>query len=395
MTKEKFVDLLNADTAEIFKVFEQAGYKIRIVGGSVRDRILGIKSDDIDFATNALPEDIQRILKKNNIYSFDSGLKHGTITAVFDKICYEITTLRCDKECDGRHAIVEFTDKWELDASRRDFTFNALYLDKNLEVYDYFDGVNDLQRGVLNYIGDPRKRIQEDYLRILRAFRFQNKYCTQLLNEKICSAIKEYSHNIINLSGERIQTEIIKLLQNFRGEKTTALLNEFNNLELSKYVFLKEKVSFRILNKVSEIDNPWLLLAILARYNDFNLLDLKKRWQISNKNYQFVKSIVEIKIEEDFLHKKNKYLYKYFDIRDALLTCYKIENQSENELEFQKLYNEIMIANKPDFPLNAQILIAHGYQNKAISDNLTRALDLWLESDCSLSGAELLKLLKN
>ncbi|CAH2216964.1 jg5551, partial [Pararge aegeria aegeria] len=179
----------------------------------VRDSILQRDIHDIDLATNLLPNQAVKALKLRNIKTIPTGLKHGTITAILNKRSFEITTLRHDIKCDGRHAKVEFTNDWQADASRRDFTFNALYADKHGHIYDYFGGIQDLKTRKLNFIGNAEDRIKEDYLRILRAFRFHAKICIGDLSDEILDVCKKHSHMIQNLSGERIREEIFKLLE--------------------------------------------------------------------------------------------------------------------------------------------------------------------------------------
>ena len=146
--------------------------EIRYVGGSIRKIINNEKVDDIDLATNIIPEKICEILKENKISFYESGINHGTITAKIEQDKFEITTLRKDVLTDGRHAQVEYSRDWHEDASRRDFTFNAIYADLHGNLYDPFDGKKDLKLGIVKFIGDPDKRIKEDYLRILRYVRF-------------------------------------------------------------------------------------------------------------------------------------------------------------------------------------------------------------------------------
>ena len=150
--------------------------EIRYVGGSIRKIINKEKVDDIDLATNINPKKVCEILKKNKISFYESGIEHGTITAKIDDYKFEITTLRKDISTDGRHAEVEFSNDWHEDASRRDFTFNAIYADLHGNLYDPFNGKKDLELGNVKFIGDPEKRIKEDYLRILRYVRFFLNY---------------------------------------------------------------------------------------------------------------------------------------------------------------------------------------------------------------------------
>jgi poly(A) polymerase len=383
--------LSNKNCKTLFEVFRGDGFEIRFVGGCVRDAILNKKSDDIDFATNALPNQMQNILKKNNIHYFDSGLKHGTITAVFDKTSYEITTLRHDKECNGRHAEVEYTNDWKLDASRRDFTFNGLYLDEKGKIYDYFGGISDLKNGILRFIGNPLERIQEDYLRILRAFRFYNRFCNQPLNSEIKQIIKDQCFNIEKLSGERIQSEIVKLFDDF-NDKTIDVLKKMNELGVLRYVFLKDNINFNCLEHWDcDQLSSWEKLGILFRYNQINISQLNSRWHISNKNYNILKSTHDIKIESDFLIKKNKYFFLYREIFEIFLICCLIEsfiNQSQYNNLFFEFRSSVL-----EFPITAKILIENNFQGSEISKNLKKSLESWLNSNCTLTKEELLSIL--
>ena len=167
---------INLDTkvGKIFNAISSYGAKaeIRYVGGCVRKILNDEKIDDIDLATNLNPDEVIEALKKNNINFYETGKTHGTITAHIEGINYEITSLRKDLSTDGRHAKVEYTDNWHEDASRRDFTINSIYSDIEGNLYDPFGGKNHIEKKIVKFIGDPEKRIQEDYLRILRYIRF-------------------------------------------------------------------------------------------------------------------------------------------------------------------------------------------------------------------------------
>ncbi|KDB19804.1 poly A polymerase family protein [Wolbachia endosymbiont of Glossina morsitans morsitans] len=178
----------------------------------MRDSILQRDVHDIDLATNLLPNQTIKALKLRNIKTIPTGLKLRS-TLVLNQKSFEITTLRHDVKCNGRHAKVEFTNIWQAAASRRDFTSNALYADKHGHIYDYFGGIEDLKARRLNFIGNAEDRIKEDYLRILRAFRFHAKICVGDLSDEILNVCKKHSHMIQNLSGERIRDEILKLLK--------------------------------------------------------------------------------------------------------------------------------------------------------------------------------------
>ena len=167
------------EAEKIFSSLNQDGKedRVRFVGGCVRKALCGDELDDIDLATSLEPDESKRRLIKEDIKVIDSGISHGTITAILNNKKFEITTLRKDISTDGRHAEVEFTSNWESDASRRDFTINAIYSDFEGRIFDPLNGVSDLQKGIIKFIGSPEARIKEDYLRILRYFRFFIQYC--------------------------------------------------------------------------------------------------------------------------------------------------------------------------------------------------------------------------
>ncbi len=185
---------------------------IRFVGGAVRDSILGRPVTDIDAATSHLPETVMALLAEAGIKAIPTGIDHGTVTAVRDGRTIEITTLRLDVQTDGRHAEVAFTDSWQADAERRDFTMNAIYLGADGTLYDPVDGLRDLRAGRVRFIGDAAARIQEDALRILRYFRFYTWYGHTELDNEALAACQSYGHLLEALSGERIRQELIKLL---------------------------------------------------------------------------------------------------------------------------------------------------------------------------------------
>jgi len=171
-------NLLNFyDSSTIFSVLKDGGGNPRFVGGCVRNILANLPINDIDIATTLLPGEVESLLEKSNIKTLDVGKEHGTIIALLEGRSYEITTLRKDIETDGRHAVVSFSDSWEEDAQRRDFTINAMSYDPyTKELHDYYGGKKDLKDGVVKFVGDPDKRVKEDYLRILRFFRFYAIY---------------------------------------------------------------------------------------------------------------------------------------------------------------------------------------------------------------------------
>ena len=185
----------------------------RYVGGAVRDELLDIPVNDIDFATRLRPDEVVARLEKARIKAVPTGIAHGTITAVADGQPAEITTLRADVSTDGRRATVEFSDDWAADAARRDFTINALYADPTSgEIFDYFGGLDDLKSRRVRFIGDPLQRIAEDHLRILRFFRFHARYGRGAPDPAAVDACAARANDLMALSRERIADETVKIL---------------------------------------------------------------------------------------------------------------------------------------------------------------------------------------
>jgi poly(A) polymerase/tRNA nucleotidyltransferase (CCA-adding enzyme) len=182
----------------------------RIVGGAVRDRIAGRSVADVDFASPLMPEAVMARLGAAGIKAVPTGVAHGTVTAAVGGRGFEITTLRRDVATDGRHAVVAFTDDWEADAARRDFTINAMSMDRAEIIYDYFGGRADLAAGVVRFVGEAGKRIGEDYLRILRFFRFFARYA-RAPDADAVAAIEAMRDGILALSAERVWGELKRI----------------------------------------------------------------------------------------------------------------------------------------------------------------------------------------
>ncbi len=185
----------------------------RFVGGAVRNALLGVPVVDIDIAVPMPPTEALARLRAKGIKAVETGLDHGTVTAITGHHAFEITSLRRDVETDGRHAKVAFTDDWAADAARRDFTINALYAAADGEVFDYATGVEDLIAGKVRFMGDAHTRIAEDYLRILRLFRFQAWYGKGEVDAEGLRAAAEAKDKLKTLSGERVAKELLRLLE--------------------------------------------------------------------------------------------------------------------------------------------------------------------------------------
>jgi poly(A) polymerase len=221
-----------SDTLALIDAISARGASVRFVGGCVRDAILGRPVSDIDLATDAEPSRVIELLGEKRIKAVPTGVDHGTITAIPDQRPFEITTLREDVETDGRRAAVKFTRDWAVDAGRRDFTMNALSADSDGTVYDYVGGLPDLRAGVVRFIGDAEARIAEDYLRILRFFRFHAAYASTAPDAEALQACREAPSHVEKLSGERVWQEMSKILAVPEPMQVFALMEETRILRL-------------------------------------------------------------------------------------------------------------------------------------------------------------------
>lgn len=209
-------NLMTPEMKKLCDLFEKYNYELRIAGGAVRDVLMNKTPHDIDFATTATPSQMKDMFTKEGIRMINmNGEKHGTITArIDDKENFEVTTLRIDVVTDGRRAEVAFTTDWKIDANRRDLTINAMFLDFQWTLYDYFNGKEDLENRRIRFVGNPNERIQEDYLRIMRYFRFFGRIAdSNTVHEKeTLEAIKQNANGLQMVSGERLWMELSKII---------------------------------------------------------------------------------------------------------------------------------------------------------------------------------------
>jgi poly(A) polymerase len=374
---------LNQASAQcLSKAFKNYGHQALFVGGCVRNSILKVPVTDIDMATDALPETIIKISKENNFKFILTGLTHGTITIIIDKIAYQITTFRSDIANDGRYAKVEFTTSLLLDASRRDLTINALYCDSYGKVIDPLNVLEDLNNRIIKFIGDPNKRIAEDYLRILRFFRFQAIYGNEMLEIDVpaLAACREHKSKLATLSKERITSELRKLFLSNNPTRTiikmidTGILNQlFDNCSINSFI------SYIEAEKKYKIEINWIgRLLSLQGSNIEEVLTLTRR---ELKMIKYTKKAIEqnVPIFEFSYYNGMEYGIMY------LLLQHGMKKTTLNKI----LINKVSSIVTRKFPVTAKDLMPK-LKGKKLGDELKKLESQWIESDFTLNKNQLL-----
>lgn len=276
-------------TRAVLGALESAGATARFVGGCVRDALMGRPVGDIDIATDAAPDAVTAALVRAGIKVVPTGIAHGTVTAVVDHAHFEITTLRRDVETFGRHARVAFTDDWAVDAARRDFTMNALFLDGGGAVYDPVNGLDDLKRGRVRFVGDPVQRIDEDVLRLLRYFRFFAYFDQPPADGAALAACRAAAPKLPTLSGERVRAELLKLFAAPAPGATVALMAEAGVLEqvLPEATALDRfAAALTVEREAGAPIDPLRRVAALIQVDDTGALSAARRLRFSGKEAQ-------------------------------------------------------------------------------------------------------------
>ena len=375
-----------------------------LVGGCVRNFLNNEKIGDIDIATIFTPEEIIKKFSNTSFRIIKSGIEHGTITLSKEGKNFEITTLREDVVTDGRHAKVSFTKDWKEDSERRDFTINAIYLDQNGKIFDPQNGAQNLKEKKIKFIGDPHKRIEEDYLRILRFLRFSIQYKDFDKDDQTFRIIQKNLNGIIKLSKERIFSELIKIIS-LDNIKDIFSRKEF--YEIFKVIFPELKYSDKLKGMNQEIYKKFvqseknLLLALLLVDNTDNHIYFAHKYKVSNslKEYLifFHKYFYEAKKNKNFFTKdlKKNIFYHGKNNIASLAKFYFISSSKKNYANLVNTLKKIESINIPEFPITGKHLLERGLQSgRKVGEILKRIEKKWIENDFNLEDEELKNLIK-
>jgi len=371
--------------AGLFAALDEDGGVARFVGGAVRDALLGREVSDVDLAVNVPPDKLMVLLEAADIRVVPTGVEHGTVTAVIDHRGYEITTLRQDVETHGRRATVAFTDDWQADAARRDFTMNALYVDRKGKLYDYFGGRRDLARGRVRFIGKPEERINEDYLRILRYFRFHAWFGRGEADGEALRACEKGADRLSTLSAERIWKEINKLLLADDPVPAWRLMLAHNILpsvlpEAKNVVRLAKVVK---LEKSHAPPDSLRRLASLLVWGDAIAKSVAERLRFSTREAKKLQALgtLPARLQQNLTEKSlRRFLYEIGPeyMRDALF----ILAADEPVEDFESILALIGNWARPVFPLKGEDIMKLGVRlGPGVGEILREVETWWQEKD--------------
>ena len=379
--------------------------EIRYVGGCIRKIINNERVDDIDLATNLEPKQVCDALSRKDIKYYETGAEHGTITAIIDEYLFEITSLRKDIQTDGRHAKVEFSKNWKEDASRRDFTINSIYSDKDGNLFDPYNGKKDLENGYINFIGNTDVRIKEDYLRILRYLRFFINYSKQPHNPETIRKLKINIGGISKLSKERLLDELRKIVSLTTLEKIS---KDRLILDLISVIFPELK-NIKIFSKLNEnqkvflVDTDFIFLISLMIVDGTDNVDyFLYKFNISKKNQKRIKII-----DEFFKENKNKNTFSeknmnkifYYNGRQAVIDILQFriitaKKFDKKLIELIKFYKD---KTSPIMPVGANVLMAKYKipEGKQLGLKLKIIEEEWVKNDFKISDEQIEQIVNN
>src|SRR5262245_30533084 len=379
---------------KVLQVLNRTGMT-RVAGGAVRNALLGKAVAGVDLATTLRPEEVTRVAEDARIKVHPTGIEHGTVTVVAEGKPFEVTTLRFDVETFGRRARVAFTDDWMADASRRDFTMNALYCDARGEVHDPLGGYDDLKRGRVRFVGEPRQRIREDYLRILRFFRFHAQYGKGSPDReglRCCAALRRH---LKTLSGERIRQELWKLLS---APGAAGMLKVMNKAQITR-VILGREAEVKSLERMLQIDQTIKLAADSLLRLELITSDASRYrdgLKLTNAEMARLKALRNGALPTPGLRKTERRIVLYQMGRQAFLDGVRLNwartKAAASDKSWRSLLNFGRKTELPRFPITGEELKLRGVAPGPQFGAMLRALeDWWMAAGFPEDKAVLLK----
>jgi poly(A) polymerase len=375
---------------EVMAVIMRGGGEVRVAGGAVRNALLGVPIADVDLATTMLPADVMRVCRAAGFGVHPTGFEHGTVTVVNSGAPFEVTTLRRDVETDGRRAVVAFTSEWAEDAMRRDFTMNAMYCDASGKIYDFTNGYADLLRNRVRFVGDAKERIKEDYLRILRFFRFHARFGKGAADKIGLAACAKYKSGLKMISAERIRQEIFKLVVAHRAVPALKIMAASGVLK----IIIPYTDDWRSIGRLP--DDAILRLFALAQQPE----KLENVLRLSNAEAQRINDlIVAPDLSPRLKHREQHAMLYHLGLQawnDAVQMSWAKGRASKTDQKWQALLDLPKHWSIPKMPINGGDLLKAGVASGPYMGEVLRSLeDLWVASDFAATREELLERLKH
>ena len=369
----------------LLALLNDGGGEARVAGGAVRNALLGVAVADVDVATTVPPQEVVRRCVRSGFAVHPTGIDHGTVTVVVHHMPFEVTTLRRDVTTDGRRATVAFTGEWAEDAARRDFTMNAIYCDATGKIHDFTNGYGDILRRRVRFVGTPSQRIREDYLRILRFFRFHAHYGKGAPDPQGLAACTRLRTGLDGLSAERIRQELLKLLVAPRAVATLKIMHKAGVL---RHV-VDAAPEWRVLNRLPP--DAILRLSVLAR----ETASLQDHLRLSNEQAKRLQAIAEAPLlSPDFRDTERRRILYHIGPqawRDAVCLCWARSRAPLDDPAWQALADLPDGWPIPKFPVTGRDLQAAGFSaGPGLGEALRKLEDWWIASDFKPAREDLL-----
>lgn len=406
MMRSEFLDmskiLYDKHIVWLFRAVEDHGGNLRFVGGAVRDSLAGLSGFGLDLATDLSPDELVEACEDSGLKTVPIGLKLDTIGVILNNQIMEVSTLRKDIITDSGKEIVTFSDDWNTDASRRDLTINAVYADLRGNVFDYYNGIDDLEKGIVRFIGDAEEKIKQDYLRILRFFRFYAIFGKGKPDKEALDACIKLKDGLRTIAIERVRDEFFKILTAKNAYTAIKLIFENNILGF----FLPQPKNIKALKNLSEIvekaniDANFLRrLFVLYQPNAAKAENIANTLRLTKKQKENFINWAKIEVTQDNIMTKEmrlKFIYRYgkqFCMDKILLTCAIADFKTKH---LPMVLQEVNDAIVPIFPIRGRDIINLGIDPKSrqvgkILESLERR---WMDSNFTLTRDELLESVK-
>ena len=384
--------------ARLFNAVEDNGGSIRFVGGAVRDTIAGLSGFDLDLATDLSPDELAEACQSSNIKTIPLGLKIDCIGVVIDSQILRVSSLRKPSKKERLHADFEYTDDWSADASKRDLTINAVYADLRGNVFDYYNGINDLQHGIVRFIGSAEDRIKEDYLRIMRFFRFYSIFGKTPVDKEALQACIKLKDGLRGIAIERVRDELFKLLVTPHVTETMRII--YDNDILGYFMPKSEHLDalWRLTKLVADAKyegNFLRRLFVLYQPNASQAENIANILRFTKKQKDVFTRWAKIEITPENLATSTarlKFIYRYgkqFTIDKILLTS---SIYQDLPLNINDVLKEVENAIVPIFPIRGKDIVAKGIKSdRKIGETLNKLEQIWIDGDFNLTRDELLQ----